>query len=315
MAPPKADKGKAVDRSERTPLLSGPSHSRLDDEQQLGASDEHDGRSARRPAWRGQLLTVLLVVITILLAGSLLFALLAWSYIPGRTEEAQLTRGIVWRGPERIDIINVTESGIWVQMDGYLGVDADFMLGVDKRDVGEGDRGGGAAWWEGLRTSFARWAVQQVGELRVDIPDTIEVYPSMAGLDSRPLLSCQIAQSFPVPLTPALRSNDPPVFPPHTGNPSVPAWLSPVTVVTQVSPLAHPADLLEFARQGWKKGKIEAELRISEVHVSAVGGGWRRWIKGSKQNLVIPMDFDSECRSATCFFNPCTLPFPIIHHP
>jgi hypothetical protein len=301
-----ADKGKAVDRSESTPLLSGqPSSSRVDDEQLDAARLRSHGRPATVPLWRHHIVTTLLVLFTAVLSCVLLLALLTWSFVPGRSEEAELARGVVWQGPERVDVINVTNEGIWIEMDGFVGVDADWMLGVGKQTAAQGERGGGAAWWESLRGYFGRWMVRQVGEMRVNIPDSVEVFASPPISTNHPIITCDVTQSLPVPLTPSLRSAHPPIFPPHTDYPGVAAWLTPISVVVKVAPIARPEELLEFARQGWMRGKVGLDIRVKQVQVSAArASGWRKYVKSTQRDLVMPFEFDSE------YCSPVTRPHP-----
>lgn len=111
-----------------------------------------------RHRWlKSYLLTSLLVVLPGLVLFCLALALLAGSYAPALTSSREaLEEAVVWRGPSNVRILNVTqEGGVWVQVEGWLGVDTDRALGFERADEE------GAGWWERLRRSIARQAAGQ----------------------------------------------------------------------------------------------------------------------------------------------------------
>lgn len=110
-----------------------------------------------RHRWlKSYLLTSLLVVVPCLVLFCLVLALLAGSYAPALTSSREaLEEAVVWRGPSDVRILNVTEEGcVWVQVEGWIGVDTDRALGFERAD-----EEGAAGLWERLRRSTARKAV------------------------------------------------------------------------------------------------------------------------------------------------------------
>lgn len=165
------DKGKGR-ATEHSPLLpsstsaedqvGGPSSSSYSDLDPHAPSSSSPSRRIplrppRQPSHlKSHLLTFLYVFPTLLVALSLALVVLASSLASSTRETEQLSRSVVWRGPDEVTVLNVTEAdGIWVEVKAWVGVDTDVALGFD----GQRDREGN--WWERIRRSWARWGVGQ----------------------------------------------------------------------------------------------------------------------------------------------------------
>ena len=105
---------------------------------------------------KSHLLTFIYVFLTFLVAILLALAVLASSLASSTRETEQLSRAVVWRGPEEVRVLNVTEKeGVWIEVKAWVGVDTDVALGFDTERDAVGN------WWERVRRSWARWGVGQ----------------------------------------------------------------------------------------------------------------------------------------------------------
>lgn len=165
------DKGKGrADPSEASPLL--PTTESASGEATSSSLGRRRSRSSlvsssdRPPephSFKAHLITFVYVLCTLFIAAVLFLCLLASSLAPA-TGTREVQDAFVWRGPDDVRVLNVSrDGGIWVEVKGWVGVDADRVLGFsnveDKDHKEEEDTG----WWEAARRRFGRWGV---GELR-----------------------------------------------------------------------------------------------------------------------------------------------------
>lgn len=296
----KASKGKAVDPSERTRLLpAGSPSSRSVASESLTAIAQRSRPSTivESPVVenqdvthtrRNRLITTLVVICSILLAAILFLGLLLSSYIPSSQEKDSLPDAVVFHGPTDVNILNVTTSGIWVEVEGYAGVDVDRILGIHRSSVQEGERGGGARWWERLRTEFGRLVVDTVGPVEVGEIQGLQIWSTASQPEH--LVSARLPSVIPIPLATRVdRAHfDAAVW-------AIPPWLSAIRVPVHVRPEAATSTLLGLAKTAWKKGSIDIEIRLDSVTVrSRYLKGWRRHIKHTKRGIRVPMTIDGE---------------------
>ena len=51
------------------------------------------------------------------------------------SSEELLDRAVTVKGPDRLDVLNITEGGgIWIKVEGRVGVDAGAVIGVNSED-------------------------------------------------------------------------------------------------------------------------------------------------------------------------------------
>lgn len=108
---------------------------------------------------------IVLVLFFLLVASSLA------SEASGRNQE-QLAQGFVWRGPEEVRVLNVTEKdGVWVELKAWVGVDTDAALGFEQEEGG---------WWDGIKKWIGR---KGVGELAL-VSGLLLIYRSTTDFQS-----------------------------------------------------------------------------------------------------------------------------------
>lgn len=304
---PRADKGKAPIRGERTPLLHELNGSQTSasnslvatahctDGRQSGGSAETRRRISPRRSWRDRLVIPLIIACSILFAMCLFLGLLLASFIPSEKEREDIADAVIFKGPENIQILNVTKSGVWVNVEGHLGIDMDKILGVDMsgKQVPDGQRGGGSVWWEDLRTSFGRTLVQTIGPMEVESIHGLEIWTT--GSNPQSLLQAKLPNNIPIPLSTHVSSYVS-AFSSDTSDKveAIPPWLTALHIPLQVQ-LHAPTKLLSFAKKGWTEGCIDVELRVSRVIVRAKHRkGWRRVIKRTEKDIRVPMNVDGE---------------------
>jgi hypothetical protein len=294
------DKGKGVDPNERTPLLiSEPSSSRSVSAGPSSAvasssvgsirvepSEIESNSGAERR--HGNLINILIVLCSLLFGACLFLGLLLASYIPSSKERDDLQDAVVFHGPTGVQVLNITSSGLWLEVEGYMGIDIDKILGVNQDDVCEGQRGAGAQWWESARTAFGRSLVHALGPIEVSSLQGLEVW-STAGIHSA-LLSATIPVVIPIPMTTQVNniSFDQTVW-------SMPPWLTAIRIPVHVRPEASPKNILSLAKKAWAEGSIDIELRVGSIRIKAVEDrGWRGYISRTERDIRVPMTIDSK---------------------
>ncbi|KAJ7092795.1 hypothetical protein B0H15DRAFT_832541 [Mycena belliarum] len=250
-APSTVDKGKgrARDPTERTPLL-GSSSSVLDD-------PDAPAPAVVRRRLISKLTTVFLAsfVSSVLAAAAL--GLLAWSYasrVSHVSPDDILTDGLVFRGPDRIDVLNITQSGgLWVNVEARMGFDAGAVVGVNASPEGD-------SFLENLWKAVGRWGVRSL--------DRVSVNMTTIYLTSHSTVLATIEVS--------------PVVVPLTANPpSDMSWLTRISTPLLIRPTSNTSDLIHFVREAWREGS--AAVRADVGHVDVRGGtlsekSWRNML-------------------------------------
>ena len=262
------DKGKqraaTPEPSERTPLLpSTSSHT-------IHQSRPHfppPGQPPRQNLVR-KLLIVFFATLTaciVVLVLILLFALSYSSQVSSLTTQDILDRGLFVEGPDHIDVLNATiEHGIWVRVDGRVGLDMGRVLRIrpDDEDF----------VWTGLWKGIGRWGVRKVGRISVELSAvTVTSYsePSIS-------LATVTAPAIELPL-----SSDPP---------SSLEWLTPMSVQIHIRPTNHTEDLIHFAKECWMSGIVQVSAAIPSIRVTGGRiheGGWRGNFGIERSNVSI----------------------------
>ncbi|KZO99193.1 hypothetical protein CALVIDRAFT_596296 [Calocera viscosa TUFC12733] len=208
------------------------------------------------------LLTTFLLLLSLFLLASLLLLLLGYSYAypSARSPPSELlAHAVHLRGPTNLQVLNLTSSGLYIQLDGEIGVDADWLLGFRSSDESAG-------WAERCRRALGRWGVERV--------QAVDVRLSTIALSSRSgmIATLQVPQ-LTIPLTPSLRalSSEEELDSPESE--LAKSWLSPITIDVLVSPSQDAAALARFAQESWASGKIELEASTKWVTVSPSGLG------------------------------------------
>ncbi|PWN18578.1 hypothetical protein BCV69DRAFT_284886 [Microstroma glucosiphilum] len=123
-------------------------------------------RTLRNPIVRAVLFTLLGLLVLILLLIGIEVAHISLSTLKSPSEEAQariLDEALVLEGPDSVRLLNISDDGIQVRVDGRLGLDPDRALDIwlGKRKV-EG-------WWKRKDRDLVEWALGKVGGVKVEL--------------------------------------------------------------------------------------------------------------------------------------------------
>lgn len=262
--------------TERSPLL-GPSGSGVaagSFNEPIFDTESHQRR--RRHRLLALLLAVFLGTLGFCAVAGLLLLLVAHSYeerVETALKSGALDRSFVWRGPDRIDVINATNGRIWVQADLRAGIDAgsavDTVVGLDA---------GWSDWYKfpGLQRALGRWTVRQVGAITASVEEA-SLYSDgryLAGVNL-PLIT--------LPLT--------------TEAPDDFSWLTQLSLLLEVRITQNGTELADFARESWMNGYASGFVSAKKVFVH--GGGedetsWRLRLKSLQKNIRIPARIKSK---------------------
>lgn len=247
--------------TERTPLLQGESShgTPLSD---VAADLESAGFRHRLRS------TLTLVFFTSLFLCLLTFAvivLFAYSFASSLSDVSPqdlLDKGIVFEGPSRVNVLNATDGGIWINVDARVGIDAGSILGVNSEDS-EGTL-------KDVWRSLGRFGVRLLKTVSAGLS---AVYIRSSG---QALLGVVSLEPLELPIT---------VNPPHDNS-----WLTPVSVPLFVQPTNNSSDLAQFITDSWREGVVSAHVVVPTVDIW--GGGvkrnnWRSMFKRTEKDLDI----------------------------
>jgi hypothetical protein len=251
--------------TERTPLLGQLAGTSQIPWQVVDEAEEATRHSSRRRLW-AKLTKVFLMSLLVSIVFLVICALLAWSYAArasGLTPQDILNKHLVFKGPDKVDILNTTSDGrIWLRVEGRLGLDIGEAMGINSAaEDGALDR-----IWKGI----GRQGVRTLEGVSLNL-STISILPefdpsqTLAQIDIPPL---------PVHLS---------VNPPNDDS-----WLSPVTVTALVHPTTNATVIGTFLRDAWKRGMFAVRMDVEDVYVR--GGlwnkaSWRNQFHGKLSNI------------------------------
>ncbi|KII91591.1 hypothetical protein PLICRDRAFT_696608 [Plicaturopsis crispa FD-325 SS-3] len=246
-------KGRAIspEPTERTPLIASQSFSPHEE------PSTPTSTARRHSLWR-KLLFVFLASLALCVVAFVVVALIAYSYSSRVSEISPsdlLDKGLVVRGPDRLDVLNITEDGgIWLNVGGKIGIDAGSVLEVNS----DGDNDG---LWQDFWKAIGRWGVRQLETVSVNL-STVQVSPDY---DKSSVLARIHTPEIELPLT-----TDPP--------PDL-SWLTAVSIPVFIQPTKNVSSLMQFARHTWRAGALNVHAHVGDL---AVHGGslddssWRR---------------------------------------
>lgn len=229
---------------------------------------------------RRRLLVLLLTIFLSTLCACILLLLVLvaiawWSYsskISGVRDEV-LNRAVVFRGPDRVDVLNATEGSVWLQVDSRVGIDAgealDTILGVeDKDNIGMVTL---------FRRSMGRWAIGRMKEVTVRLDGVSMLF----GKDT---LVNVTTPAISLPLTLDIPYDEP--------------WLTALSLPIHVHVTQDAEALEEFAKASWRIGVVQLAALSSRITVLGGGQGeasWRRLMNVTQEDVIIPLKFTSMC--------------------
>uniref|UniRef100_A0A8H7XTY0 Uncharacterized protein n=1 Tax=Psilocybe cubensis TaxID=181762 RepID=A0A8H7XTY0_PSICU len=257
------DKGKARARepTERTPLLGSTSGI---------LEDAVESSNSRQRGLRSQLLTVFVASFLICTVGLVLTILLAWSYASRASNldpQAIIKNNLVFRGPDRIDVLNITKEGdIWLNIRGRVGLDAGSVIGVQSD---ENDNIFTDIW-----KSIGRWGVRALDVVSVNLT-TISISPEY---DPTIVLATLDIPPVEIPLS---------VEPPNDVS-----WLTPMSQPVRVQISSNHSLLLQFVKNSWKNGVLSVRTSVGQANIQ--GGSlnsydWRRRFSSKLSNIRTPL--------------------------
>ncbi|KAF9477671.1 hypothetical protein BDN70DRAFT_861510 [Pholiota conissans] len=249
------DKGKrrAVEPSELTPLLG--SSSAIIDEAIVPADSHRNLRTT--------LTTVFLVSLSVCIVFFVVIALLAWSYASRASNlkpDDVLNNDLVFAGPDRVDVLNVTKEGVWLNVQGRVGMDAGRAININT-DPDDGP-------FRDLWKAIGRWSVRTLDRVSVNM-STINITPEYDS--SIALVSLDIAP-IELPL-----SVDPP--------PDL-SWLTPVSVPVYFRLTSNSTEVLQFLKESWHVGKIAVRADVSEAHIRGGSLNTTSWRSNFQTKLL-----------------------------
>lgn len=272
-------KGKAEPReaTETTPLLEAGSSQVSGDEDELHLENSS---IPRRRLWK-RLILVFFFTFTLCLFVFLALVLLTYSYATRLlylSPDDVLAKGLVFQGPDKVDVINATDGGLWIRLDARVGVDAGSIINVNTAD----NEGTPSDLWK----SVGRLGIRILGTVSANVA-TVYVYSDRAFL----------ATVSPQPVHLPITSN-----PPDDSS-----WLTPVSVPVFVRPTDNSSDLARFVEDSWRHGAASLRASVPEVAVwggSPNGKGWRSILTGNFYNVETRLSLPSE---RFCVFFVCNL--------
>ncbi|EJD01872.1 uncharacterized protein FOMMEDRAFT_147059 [Fomitiporia mediterranea MF3/22] len=202
-----------------------------------------------------------LIIIVILLA-------LTYSYSPKITNAVRdevLDRSVVIRGPDRVDVVNATESSVWAQVDLKIGVDVgtaiDIVLETDNKRLDSGVTA--------IRRALGRWLIRQM--------HTVTVSAEYASLYSENKNIANVAvPSITFPLT--------------VDRPDDDTWLTDLSLTVHIDVTDNAEDMSTIAREAWKSGVLLVNTVLHNVSINGGTKGdrsWRRHLKEKQEIMVL----------------------------
>jgi hypothetical protein len=169
-------------------------------------------------------------------------------------------------------VLNITENGgIWIDVEGRIGVDAGAAIGLSSED----DDG----IFRGIWKAIGRWGIHRLGRISVKLA-RIQLSPDdehstvLASLDTSPL---------DIPLT----TEPPPDL----------SWLTRVTVPVFIVPIQNASILVQFVRDSWRNRTVAIQAHIE--HAVVQGGSlndnsWRRMFEQQRSEIYTAIHMKSE---------------------
>lgn len=247
--------------TERTPLLQGESsHGTPVSDVTTDPESASSGHRLRSTLALVFLTSLFLCLLTFLVV--VLFAYSFASSLSNVSPQDLLEKGIVFEGPSRVDVLNATDGGVWINVDARVGIDAGSILDVNSED----DEG----TLKDIRKSIGRFGVRLL--------KTVSAGPSAVYIRSS-------GQAFL-----GVVSLEPPELPITVNPPRDNSWLTPLSIPFFVRPTSNSSDLAQFITDSWREGIVSAHAVVPTVHIW--GGGvkrnsWRSMLKLTEKDVDI----------------------------
>lgn len=254
----------------------------------------HTSSAASFSAWRHEHPFIVRSVYTIVAVLFLLLVLIAVAVshlylgtLKSPTPQAQsriLDESLLLKGPDRVQLLNISDEGILVRIDARLGLDPDHAL-----DLWLGHRGE-QGWWKNKERKLVEWAMGKVAGVQVDVSQVRlseigaawgqQVSPSdglsVSEFDPRDMLAFHL-DPLVLPLPPLNRKiekghddDEEALRPPILGNHSTPAAqhnMSPLNLTVLLKPVVPAPYIMNYAQHAIKKGFAQLDVKIESLRV------------------------------------------------
>ncbi|KAG7093681.1 hypothetical protein E1B28_007339 [Marasmius oreades] len=175
-----------------------------------------------------------------------------------------LQAAVVFDGPRRITVLNSTwPDGMWVDVEGRVGVDAGVIIGVNEDPTGE-------SFFKSLWKSFGRWGISKLRQ--------VSVKTSTIDIRSQQDLSLVLASLDIPPLELPLSTNPPANL----------DWLTSISTPLLIRPTHNTTALMRFVRESWSLGAISVRADAAKLDVqggSLRSSSWRNVVHRVISNL------------------------------
>ncbi|TKY85234.1 hypothetical protein EX895_006314 [Sporisorium graminicola] len=254
----------------------------------------HTSSAASFAAWRQEhpfimrsLYTVaaLLLIVLALIVVAVSHLYLATLKSPSPEAQSRiLDESLLLKGPDRVQLLNISDDGILVRVDARLGLDPDHAL-----DLWLGPRGK-QGWWKNKERKLVEWAVGKVAGVQVDVGEVRlaeigaaweqNLLPpaslSNVEFDPRDMLGFHL-DPLVLPLPPLNRKIDggdkdskDALRPPILGNHSTPAAqhnMSPLNLTVLLKPVVPAPYIMDYAQHAIKKGFAQLDVKVASLRV------------------------------------------------
>ncbi|SNX82262.1 uncharacterized protein MEPE_00968 [Melanopsichium pennsylvanicum] len=253
----------------------------------------HTSSAASFAAWRNEhprimrsLYTViaLLFIMIILVAVAVLHLYLATLKSPSPEAQSRiLDESLLLKGPDRLQLLNISDEGILVQVDARFGLDPDHAL-----NLWLGQRGK-QGWWKNNERKLVEWGMGKVAGVQIDVGEVClseigaawgqQILPpaavGSAEIDPRDMLTFHL-DPLVLPLPPLNRNiksgkdNKDSLRPPILGNHSTSAAqhnMSPLNLTVLLKPTVPAPYIMEYAQHAIKKGFAQLDVKIASLRV------------------------------------------------
>ncbi|KAJ1032416.1 hypothetical protein NDA16_000442 [Ustilago loliicola] len=257
----------------------------------------HTSSAASFAAWRHEhpyIMRTLYAIVGLLLTLLVLIAIavshLYLATLKSPSPESQsriLDESLLLKGPDRLQLLNISDEGILVRVDARLGLDPDHAL-----DLWLGQRGK-QGWWKNKERKLVEWAMGKVAGVQVDVgevrlseigaawdqsvlPPAALASSSQAGFDPRDMLAFHL-DPLVLPLPPLNRKidrdsddNKDALRPPILGNHSTPAAqhnMSPLNLTVLLKPVVPAPYIMDYAQHTINKGFAQLDVKIAGLRV------------------------------------------------
>ncbi|PWN53592.1 hypothetical protein IE53DRAFT_300395, partial [Violaceomyces palustris] len=268
------------------------------------ASSRRSSRNLANPrdgggTWRRYQPIVMTMVYTLAALTVLVLLLLGFaaahlflSTLKSPDAEAQskiLDESLLLKGPDRLQLLNISDDGILVRVDARLGLDPDHAL-----DIWLGKKGK-QGWWKNKERDLIEWAVGKVGGVQIEVGEVTlaqngAAWTEHVGLDSsyyrasddeerqpQDLLAFHLAPLvLPLPALRAPRSiigdeSKPPILGNHS-TPSARKNLNPLNLTILLKPVSPAPYILKFAEEAIEQGKVKLDVKVRSLRVRGLSG-------------------------------------------